>query len=173
MEKPAAEKKEGKSSETRKDLPKMEHGGDEKKDAEAHGRALAQLKKEGFVVGKDNLLHHEDGRVAKINTKTGEWEISKEVFEKKEFSKDDEQFLKNFFDPMSAVDAFENEYKGEDAKIEDFEKFMVSGGQAEAMGVDTLMSELNLSNKEATDLFRERSKELIEKVKENPEKYGF
>ena len=99
--------------------------------------------------------------------------IEKPAENKKEFSKDDEQFLKNFFDPMSAVDAFENEYKGEDAKIEDFEKFMVSGGQAEAMGVDTLMSELNLSNKEATDLFRERSKELIEKVKENPEKYGF
>lgn len=72
------EKKEGKSSEVRKDLPKMEHGGDEKKDAEAHEKSLAQLKKEGFVVGKDNLLHHEDGRVAKINTKTGEWEISKE-----------------------------------------------------------------------------------------------
>lgn len=79
------EKKEGKSSEVRKDLPKMEHGGDEKKDAEAHEKSLAQLKKEGFVVGKDNLLHHEDGRVAKINTKTGEWEISKEASEKHGF----------------------------------------------------------------------------------------
>ena len=93
--------------------------------------------------------------------------------EKKEFSKDDEQFLKNFFDPFSVVDAFENEYNGEDATIEDFEKFMTSGGQAESMGVETLMSELNLSNEEATDLFRKRKEELIEKVKGNPEKYGF
>lgn len=83
------EKKEGKSSEVRKDLPKMEHGGDEKKDAEAHEKALAQLKKEGFVVGKDNLLHHEDGRVAKINTKTGEWEISKEASDEKKVSSKD------------------------------------------------------------------------------------
>ena len=83
------EKKEGKSSEVRKDLPKMEHGGDEKKDAEAHEKSLAQLKKEGFVVGKDNLLHHEDGRVAKINTKTGEWEISKEASDEKKVSSKD------------------------------------------------------------------------------------
>lgn len=83
------EKKEGKSSEVRKDLPKMEHGGDEKKDAEAHEKSLAQLKKEGFVVGKDNLLHHEDGRVAKINTKTGEWEISKEASNEKKVSSKD------------------------------------------------------------------------------------
>ena len=83
------EKKEDKSSEVRKDLPKMEHGGDEKKDAEAHEKALAQLKKEGFVVGKDNLLHHEDGRVAKINTKTGEWEISKEASDEKKVSSKD------------------------------------------------------------------------------------
>ena len=83
------EKKEGKSSEVRKDLPKMEHGGDEKKDAEAHEKALAQLKKEGFVVGKDNLLHHEDGRVAKINTKTGECEISKEASDEKKVSSKD------------------------------------------------------------------------------------
>ena len=67
----------------------MEHGGDEKKDAEAHEKALAQLKKEGFVVGKDNLLHHEDGRVAKINTKTGEWEISKEASDEKKVSSKD------------------------------------------------------------------------------------
>ena len=83
------EKKEDKSSEVRKDLPKMEHGGDEKKDAEAHEKSLAQLKKEGFVVGKDNLLHHEDGRVAKINTKTGEWEISKEASDEKKVSSKD------------------------------------------------------------------------------------
>ena len=83
------EKKEGKSSEVRKDLPKMEHGGDEKKDAEAHEKSLAQLKKEGFVVGRDNLLHHEDGRVAKINTKTGEWEISKEASDGKKVSSKD------------------------------------------------------------------------------------
>lgn len=83
------EKKEGKSSEVRKDLPKMEHGGDEKKDAEAHEKSLAQLKKEGFVVGRDNLLHHEDGRVAKINTKTGEWEISKEASDEKKVSSKD------------------------------------------------------------------------------------
>ena len=83
------EKKEGKSSEVRKDLPKMEHGGDEKKDAKAHEKALAQLKKEGFVVGKDNLLHHEYGRVAKINTKTCEWEISKEASDEKKVSSKD------------------------------------------------------------------------------------
>ena len=83
------EKKEGKSSEVRKDLPKMEHGGDEKKDAEAHEKSLAQLKKEGFVVGRDNLLHHEDGRVAKINTKTGEWEVSKEASDEKKVSSKD------------------------------------------------------------------------------------
>lgn len=83
------EEKEGKSSEVRKDLPKMEHGGDEKKDAEAHEKSLAQLKKEGFVVGKDNLLHHEDGRVAKINTKTGEWEVSKEASDEKKVSSKD------------------------------------------------------------------------------------
>ena len=83
--------KEDKSSEVRKDLPKMEHGGDEKKDAEAHEKALDQLKKEGFVVGKDNLLHHEDGRVAKINTKTGEWEISKEASEKHGFETEPEE----------------------------------------------------------------------------------
>lgn len=83
------EKKEGKSSGVRKDLPKMEHGGDEKKDAEAHEKALDQLKKEGFVVGRDNLLHHEDGRVAKINTKTGEWEISKEASDEKKVSSKD------------------------------------------------------------------------------------
>ena len=93
--------------------------------------------------------------------------------EKKEFSKDDEQFLKRFFDPMSVVDAFENEYSGEGATVEDFEKFVTVGGQAEDMGVDTLMSELNLSNKEATDLYRERSKKMLEEVKKNPEKYGF
>ena len=69
----------------------MEHGGDEKKDAEAHEKALDQLKKEGFVVGKDNLLHHEDGRVAKINTKTGEWEISKEASEKHGFETEPEE----------------------------------------------------------------------------------
>ena len=93
--------------------------------------------------------------------------------EEKKFSKDDEEFLKNFFDPMSVVDAFESEYDGEDATVEDFEKFVTAGGQAEDMGVDTLMSELNLSNKEATDLYRERSKGLLEEVKKNPKKYGF
>lgn len=93
--------------------------------------------------------------------------------EEKKVSKDDEEFLKNFFDPMSVVDAFESEYNGENATVEDFEKFVTAGGQAEDMGVDTLMSELNLSNKEATDLYRERSKKVLEEVKKNPEKYGF
>lgn len=60
----------------RKDLPQITHGGDSKKDAEAHNRADSMLKYEGFTIGKDNLYHHKDGRTIRINPKTGYYEES-------------------------------------------------------------------------------------------------
>lgn len=58
----------------RTDLPKIEYGGNAKKDAAAIVRAGDILKKEGFTLGDDNLYHHKDGRVVRINTKTGHFE---------------------------------------------------------------------------------------------------
>lgn len=58
----------------RTDLPKIEYGGNAKKDAAAIARAGDILKKEGFTLGDDNLYHHKDGRVVRINTKTGYFE---------------------------------------------------------------------------------------------------
>lgn len=55
-------------------MPKIEYGGDAKKDAAAIARAGYVLKKEGFTLGDDNLYHHKDGRVVRINTKTGYFE---------------------------------------------------------------------------------------------------
>lgn len=58
----------------RTDLPKIEYGGNAKKDAAAIARAGDVLKKEDFTLGDDNLYHHKDGRVVRINTKTGYFE---------------------------------------------------------------------------------------------------
>ena len=58
----------------RKDLPQLTHGGDWKKDAAAHSKADRMLKQEGFTIGKDNLYHHKDGRIVRINHKTGYYE---------------------------------------------------------------------------------------------------
>ena len=55
-------------------MPKIEYGGNAKKDAAAIARAGDILKKEGFTLGDDNLYHHKDGRVVRINTKTGHFE---------------------------------------------------------------------------------------------------
>ena len=64
----------GNNVKIRTDLPKIEYGGDAKKDAAASAKAGDILKKEGFTIGDDNLYHHKDGRVLRINAKTGNFE---------------------------------------------------------------------------------------------------
>lgn len=96
---------------------------------------------------------------------------------KKEFSAEDEKWLDRFFDPMDTASAFldskelEEDYPNK--TIKEFERYISENGQAESEAVESLVSELHLSNKEATDLFRERSKKLLEEIKKDPEKYGF
>lgn len=96
---------------------------------------------------------------------------------KKEFSAEDEKWLDRFFDPMDTASAFlDSEELEEDypnKTIKEFERYISEDGQAEGEAVESLVSELHLSNKEATDLFRERSKKLLEEIKKDPEKYGF
>ena len=96
---------------------------------------------------------------------------------KKEFSAEDEKWLDRFFDPMDTASAFldskelEEDYPNK--TIKEFERYISEKGQAEDWAVESLVSELHLSNKEATDLFRERNKKLLEEIKKDPEKYGF
>ena len=96
---------------------------------------------------------------------------------KKEFSSEDEKWLDRFFDPLDTASAFldstelEEDYPNK--TIKEFERYISENGQAESEAVESLVSELHLSNKEATDLFRERSKKLLEEIKKDPEKYGF
>lgn len=59
---------------TRTDLPKMVYGGDTKKDSSASKRAGDTLKREGYTLGKDNLYHNKEGKVVRINQKTGNFE---------------------------------------------------------------------------------------------------
>lgn len=96
---------------------------------------------------------------------------------KKEFSAEDEKWLDRFFDPMDTASAFldskelEKDYPNK--TIEEFERYISENGQAEGWAVESLVSELHLSDKEATDLLRERNKKLLEEIKKDPEKYGF
>ena len=96
---------------------------------------------------------------------------------KKEFSAEDEKWLDRFFDPMDTasyfLDSKELEEDYPNKTIKEFERYISENGQAEGEAVESLVSELHLSNKEATDLFRERSKKLLEEIKKDPEKYGF
>lgn len=96
---------------------------------------------------------------------------------KKEFSAEDEKWLDRFFDPMDTasyfLDSKELEEDYPNKTIKEFERYISENGQAEGEAVESLVSELHLSNKEATDLFRERSKKLFEEIKKDPEKYGF
>lgn len=97
---------------------------------------------------------------------------------KKELSAEDEKWLNRFFDPFSSVDTFMENSSDEiypNKSVEEFEKFISAEDEngGEALGVDSLVSELDLSVKEATDLYKERSKKMLEEIKKNPKKYGF
>lgn len=117
-----------------------------------------------------------------IPVKQGTKETKKEFSaekkeEKKKFTPEDEKWLDRFFDPMDTASAFldstELEKDYPNRTIEEFEKYISENGQAESEAVESLVSELHLSDKEATDLYKERSKKLLEEIKKDPEKYGF
>lgn len=90
-----------------------------------------------------------------------------------EITQEQQKYLQRFFDPEDWVaNVLDYNFKEDESpSFAEFKK-MTESDQDRKLGIESIANELNIDKEKAEKLYDEWSAKTLEKVKENPEKYG-
>ena len=166
---------------TKEELDKLPTGTKISYEDELSGETIASVKQEdgSWKDGEGNRWSSEEVQESVSHPDTHGHKMEKLAEgkkEKKELTDDQKRWLDRFFDPSGAIDWFLEHSDNEtypNKTVEEFEKFTSDTDEGGSMSIETIADELNLSIEEATAIYKERQKKMMDEVKEDPEKYGF